>query len=86
MNEIKWHNRARKQIKKVPANYREKIFDSVDKLTAFPETHGLNIKKLTNHQYDFRLRVGRYRVLFDHADGIKVVAIQEVRKRDDRTY
>ena len=34
----------------------------------------------------YRMRVGRYRVLFDHDDFIKIIEIQEVKKRDERTY
>jgi mRNA interferase RelE/StbE len=32
------------------------------------------------------MRVGRYRVLFDDKESIQVIAIQEVKKRDNRTY
>jgi len=32
------------------------------------------------------MRVGRYRILFDWEGTIKVVSIQEVKKRDERTY
>jgi len=86
MNEIIWHNRARKQMKKIPKHYREAIHDSVDQLVTFPECELLDITELKNHRYDYRLRVGRYRVLFDHADVVKIIKIQEVRKRDERTY
>ena len=53
-------------------------------LVKFPECK--NVKPLKNHIYDFRLRVGRYRVFFDFDGQIKIIAIQEVKKRDDRTY
>lgn len=86
MNEIKWHNRARKQIKAIPAEYREAIHNRVDMLVDFPGIAGLDVKELRGHQYQYRLRVGRYRVMFDHDSCIKVVSIQEVKKRDDRTY
>lgn len=86
MNEIIWHNRARKQMKQIPANYRNAILDSVDLLTTFPDCQQLDIIKLKKHQYDYRLRVGRYRVLFDHEIGIKIIEIQEVKKRNGRTY
>nr|WP_218966867.1 hypothetical protein [Snodgrassella alvi] len=46
----------------------------------------LNVKKLNNHQYDYRLRVGNYRVLFNYDGDISIVSIEEVKKRDDRTY
>lgn len=45
-----------------------------------------NIKALTNHQYGYRLRVGNYRVLFDWGVEVKIIEVQEVRKRDERTY
>ena len=45
-----------------------------------------NVKKLTNHAYQYRLRVGQYRVFFDVDSDVKIVAIEEVKKRDERTY
>ena len=86
MNEITWHNRARKQMKSIPAEYREAIHERVDMLVDFPGVASLDVKELRGHQYQYRLRVGRYRVLFDHDSGIKIVFIQEVKKRDERTY
>jgi len=44
------------------------------------------VKALTNHQFNYRLRVGNYRVFFDYADTIKIITIEEVEKRDERTY
>jgi mRNA-degrading endonuclease RelE of RelBE toxin-antitoxin system len=86
MNEIKWHNRARKQMKLIPIEYREAIHERVDMLVDFPAIVGIDVKELRGHQYQYRLRVGRYRVLFGHDSGIKVLSIQEVKKRDERTY
>lgn len=45
-----------------------------------------NVKVLSNHAYGYRLRVGHYRVLFDYDGAVHVVRIEEVRKRDERTY
>jgi len=86
VNEIVWHNRARKQMKRIPKHYRESIHESIDQLATFPECKELDIAELKNHRYDYRLRVGRYRVLFDYANVIKIIKIQEVKKRDERTY
>lgn len=86
MNKIVWHNRARKQMKKIPSHYREEIFNDVDFLATFPQAPSLDVKELKKHRYDYRLRVGRYRVMFDFDGGIKIVEIQEVKKRDGRTY
>ena len=45
-----------------------------------------NVKALTNHEYGYRLRVGNYRVFFDYDGVVRIVSIEEVRKRDERTY
>ena len=44
------------------------------------------MKALKGHKAGYRLRVGRYRVLFDLDEGVRVITIQEVRKRDEQTY
>jgi len=58
----------------------------VDQLGTFPKCERLDITELKNHPYGYRMRVGRYRVLFDYAKVIKIIKIQEVKKRDERTY
>jgi mRNA-degrading endonuclease RelE of RelBE toxin-antitoxin system len=45
-----------------------------------------NVKALVNNQYPYRLRVGNYRVFFDFDDTLKIVSIEEVKKRDEHTY
>jgi mRNA-degrading endonuclease RelE of RelBE toxin-antitoxin system len=85
MNRIEWNKRAYKQLKSLPVKARTTVINAVEKL---PEPDGWrNVKSLKNHEYGFRLRVGQYRVLFDLVEEeIKVYLIQEVKKRDDRTY
>jgi mRNA-degrading endonuclease RelE of RelBE toxin-antitoxin system len=45
-----------------------------------------NVKTLTNHEYGYRLRVGNYRVFFEFDGAVSIVSIEEVKKRDERTY
>ena len=73
-------------MKNIPIHYREAILNSVDKLADFPKCKQLDISELKDHRYDYRLRVGRYRVLFNYANVVKIIEIQEVKKRDERTY
>jgi len=49
-------------------------------------TQARNVKALTTHEYGYRLRVGNYRVFFEFDGAIRIVSIEEVRKRDERTY
>lgn len=85
MSKIEWNKRAYKQLKKMPTEVRTAVFQAVEQL---PTPEGWrNVKPLTNHQYGYRLCVGRYRVLFDLEENeIRIYLIQEVKKRDDHTY
>ena len=84
MNKVIWSKKAKRQLAKVPIKYRVAITDATRSLVNFPECK--NVKPLKNHIYGFRLRVGRYRVFFDFDGQIKIIAIQEVKKRNERTY
>ena len=82
MNEIIYQTRALRQLRKITeqATIRAKI----DELKDFPNCR--NIKHLTEHEYDYRLRVGNYRVFFNFDGHISIISIEEVRKRNERTY
>jgi mRNA-degrading endonuclease RelE of RelBE toxin-antitoxin system len=84
MNKINWTPKAAKQLRKLDRQHQVAIRDGVSTLEAMPDCQ--NITALTKHEYGYRLRVGNYRVLFNWDGAIKVVEIEEVRKRDERTY
>ncbi|NYT64008.1 type II toxin-antitoxin system RelE/ParE family toxin [Alcaligenaceae bacterium] len=84
MNAILWTPKAAKQLRKIDRQHQVAIRDGVNALTAMPDCQ--NIKALTSHQYNYRLRIGNYRVLFDWGVEVKIIEIQEVRKHDERTY
>lgn len=84
MNEIEWTKRALKQWRKLPRPQRETVIKAIRGLVDMPNVR--NVTALTDHRYDYRLRVGRYRVLFDWSASIRVVSIQEVKPRNERTY
>ncbi|WP_288407418.1 type II toxin-antitoxin system RelE/ParE family toxin [uncultured Pseudomonas sp.] len=84
MNKINWTRKAVKQLGKINKADQAKVFDAVDALAHMPKVQ--NVKSLTNHQFGYRLRVGRYRVLFDWDGTVKIVNIEEVSKRDEHTY
>ncbi|MDH2918028.1 MAG: type II toxin-antitoxin system RelE/ParE family toxin [Sideroxydans sp.] len=85
MNDIEWKTKALKQLRKIPAQQGNAIRQSVN--AELPDlTVARNVKALTNHEYDYRLRVGNYRVFFNLDGAICIVTIEEVRKRDERTY
>jgi len=54
---------AIKDLKKIDHETKEKIHSSILGLAKFPNIS--NVKKLTNFEPAYRLRVGDYRILFD---------------------
>lgn len=84
MFEIKWSLRALKQAKAFPGTDRERIVKGVETLQSWPNCK--NIKALEDHKYPYRLRVGKYRIFFTIDKYATIIAVEEVRKRDERTY
>ena len=86
MNKIIWRPKALRQLRKIKdEKIQEEIFRETQTLKAFPNC--TNVKRLTNHLYAYRLRVGDYRVFFDFQGGeARIISIEEVKKRDEHTY
>lgn len=57
---------------------------AMDALTHWPAVG--HVKRLSQHAYGYRLRVGDDRILFDVRDTLRMIAVQEVKKRDEHTY
>ena len=85
MTRIEWTRKAHKQLASIPHKDLERIFEAVEKLVGFPDVP--NVKSLVNRP-EYRLRVGRYRVIFTVSEdgAVTVILIEEVKKRDERTY
>lgn len=85
MNSIYWQPKALRQLRKIDtqsnARIRKAITDELSDLSV-----ARNVKALTDHEYGFRLRVGNYRVFFNFDGAVHIVMIEEVSKRDERTY
>lgn len=84
MNRINWTRKAVKQLGRLNRADQPVIYDAVQELARMPNVQ--NVKRLVNHTYGYRLRVGKYRVLFDWDGSIRIVNIEEVSKRDEHTY
>jgi mRNA interferase RelE/StbE len=85
VNAIYWQAKALRQLRRIDAHAGKQIRSAVTaELTELSKAR--NVKALTNHEYGYRLRVGSYRVYFDFDGAVRIVSIEEVRKRDERTY
>lgn len=83
--QIEWQNKARKQLKKLKdRQVIKRILYAVEALEEGREN--IDLKPLVNYEYTHRLRVGNYRVFLNIDEVIEVAFVEEVKKRDERTY
>lgn len=85
MNSIFWQPKALRQLRKVEPKAISQIRRAVTAELVDLST-ARNVRALTSHEYDYRLRVGNYRVFFNFDGAVHIVTVEEVRKRDERTY
>lgn len=83
MYAIEWASRALKQLKRLPRADQARIVAAVRELRGWPDCR--NVLRLSGRD-GYRLRVGRYRVLFDAQDRLRIIWVEEVKKRDEHTY
>ena len=85
MNAIAWQSKALRQLRKLPQQANIDIRAAVStELVDLKQAR--NVTALVNHEFSYRLRVGNYRVFFDFDGAVRIVTIEEVRKRNERTY
>jgi mRNA interferase RelE/StbE len=85
MMEVIWQPKATKQLKKIgDRTIQVRILMAARGIADFPACS--NVKRLTDHAYTHRLRVGDWRILFNVYEEISIASIEEVKKRDENTY
>ena len=71
--------KAIKDLRKIGRSQATRIADSIDRLQQ--DLQG-DVKKLTNHTPEYRLRVGDYRVLFEIAGTSRVIVYRIMHRRE----
>ena len=84
-NTIRWQPKAIKQLRKLPLQDGRHITSAV-KAELSDLSLARNVKKLVDSAYGYHLRVGNYRVLFEFDGTVRVVNVEEVRRRNEQTY
>jgi mRNA-degrading endonuclease RelE of RelBE toxin-antitoxin system len=85
VNSINWQPKALRQLRRIDAPAVKQIRIAVN-TELVDLSQARNVKALTNYEFGYRLRVGDYRVLFDFDGAVRIMSIEQVRKRDERTY
>ena len=87
MYTIAVRTKAARQLKKLAKKHPNDIAAieaGITSLENWPDVK--NVKQLTSQPYQYRLRVGKFRILFDVETTVKVVSVEEAKRRDENTY
>ncbi|MCX6146133.1 MAG: type II toxin-antitoxin system RelE/ParE family toxin [Candidatus Kapabacteria bacterium] len=81
---LRFTRTALKSLKTIPANSAKLIISNLEKLAEDPYSM-INVKKLTNYGVSYRLRVGKYRVLYEieKDNQISIILIVDILDRKD---
>jgi len=78
---IEFSRSAEKQLKKLPRGDQQRIVEAV--LALADETVPRGARKLAGYDDVFRIRVGRYRILYSVSSGTLVIIVLKIGHRQD---
>ncbi|MBD2359915.1 type II toxin-antitoxin system RelE/ParE family toxin [Anabaena minutissima FACHB-250] len=79
--QIEITSRAAKQLKKLPEDIKLKIEDKIHDLANDPRPDG--VVKLEGDEDTYRVRVGKYRILYEVKDDLLIVRVVKIGHRRD---
>lgn len=74
-------SRAAKQLKKLPEDIKLRIEEKIQELAENPRPDG--VVKLEDSEDTYRVRVGKYRILYEVKDNLLIVKVVKVGHRRD---
>ena len=84
MYRIQYQGRAKREIDALPKGIGDRIVLAIDGLIDNPRPRGA--RKIVAGENVYRIRVGRYRVIYEIDDGQSLIFITRVRLRTETTY
>ncbi|EKE01189.1 MAG: Plasmid stabilization system [uncultured bacterium] len=82
MYKVQIHKQASKKLTSLNAKERLRITDKIMELSYDPDSKTLDIKKLVGEEY-WRLRVGKWRIVYDRDDTVRIIRIERIKSRGD---
>lgn len=73
---------AKKMLQSLPRPDRNRVTEKIVLLGENPDNSTLDIKPLQG-QTLYRMRVGKWRVIYDRQDDIKIISIEKIKSRGD---
>lgn len=84
MYRIEYERSARNELARLPLAAQRRVFDAIESLATDPRPPGC--RKIAGTGSGYRIRVGRYRVIYGIREQLLVVVVIRVAKRDEATY
>jgi mRNA interferase RelE/StbE len=78
---IEFTNPATKQLGKLPRETQGRLIPAINDLAAEPRPHG--VEKLEGYEDQYRIRVGKYRVVYKIEDDRLIVTMLRIGHRRD---
>ena len=82
MYRLKYRRQARNYLARLPVKTKTSIVNNLHELAANPDNPDLDIENLKGRK-GFRLRVGKYRVIYTRQDDQLILEVVKVRTRGD---
>ena len=80
MYRLELRRAAVRALRRMNRSDRTRIETKLDELALDPYAAHLDVRKLTGRA-GYRLRIGDWRVLYELDDGVRVVAVEDIRQR-----
>jgi mRNA interferase RelE/StbE len=80
--QIRYRRAAASYLKRLPARECSRIIESIEALAEDIQSRVLDVKKLRDRS-GYRMRVGRFRIIFDRNDKESIIRILAIRSRGD---
>jgi mRNA interferase RelE/StbE len=72
---------AKRQINKLPLDVQQKVVAKLEELAIEPRPDG--VTKLEGSDNLYRVRLGKYRIIYEIQDGLLLVTVVKVKHRKD---
>lgn len=79
--QIEWKTSAEKELRKLPSQIIQRVFQKVELLAENPFPSGC--RKLVGSEQTWRIRIGDYRIIYNVFSSVLVIEIVRVAHRKD---
>lgn len=83
MYELHINSQAKKTLERLSKTDRARITEKIILLGDNPDNLALDVRPLLGKPDCYRLRVGKWRIIFVREDDIKVISVEKVKSRGD---